>query len=209
MFINAICFGVEDNVRKLYGNKYQNTLNTNSLEYYKIFALSGAIAGFAQSIFLAPVELVKIKMQIPQSIHVNTFECVKYLFKKGGAISLMRGLNSTIIRDVPSLMTYFVSFEYICNYFKRRQHGAILNDHDNLSLRHVLVAGGVAGCLSWIFTYPIDVIKTRYQADQSYKNYRDCLSKTFQMGGHKVFWRGLAPTLLRYFVLFFCYKSSL
>lgn len=198
MFINAICFGVEENVRKYYG-KNQNTLDINSLDYYKIFALSGAIAGFCQSIFLAPVELVKIKMQIPQSKYVNTLECTKDLFKKGGLVSLMRGLNCTIIRDVPSLMTYFVSFEYICNYFKRQQqeHRTILNDHDSLSLRHILVAGGIAGCLSWIFTYPIDVLKTRYQADSSYSSYRDCFVKTFKMGGYMAFWRGLAPTLLR------------
>lgn len=201
MAINAICFGVEKNVRKLYGRN-QNALDSNSLEYYQLFALSGGFAGFAQSIFLAPVELVKIRMQIPQSQYLNTFECAKDVLNKGGFISLMRGLNFTIIRDVPSLMTYFVSFEYICNHFKRQQqeyynHKFTINDHDSLSLKHILVAGGFAGCLSWIFTYPIDVIKTRFQADQSYQSYKDCFVKTFKMGGYMVFWRGLAPTLLR------------
>ncbi len=203
MFINAVCFGVEENVRKHYGNKDQAVLDKNSLEYYKLFAVSGAIAGLAQSIFLAPVELVKIKMQIPESKYSKTFECAKDLVKKGGPAYLMRGFQSTLIRDVPSVSTYFISFEYICNFFKNRQNNNQLSalsssDHDSLPVKHILIAGGVAGCLSWLVTYPIDVIKTRFQADSSYTNYRDCLSKTYRSEGFMGFWRGLAPTLLRY-----------
>lgn len=72
MFINAILFGVEENVRKRL--KYNATAdnNKNSLEHYKFYAISGAIAGFAQSILLSPIELVKIKMQIPNTKYATT-----------------------------------------------------------------------------------------------------------------------------------------
>ena len=200
MFINAVCFGVEENVRKHYGNKDQAVLDKSSLEYYKLFAVSGAIAGLAQSAFLAPVELVKIKMQIPESTYADTYECAKDLARKGGFNSLMRGFQSTVVRDVPSVSTYFVSFEFICNYFKQRQHGGAHvspSDHDSLPMKHILIAGGVAGCLSWLITYPIDVVKTRFQADSAYANYTDCMRKTYKSEGFLGFWRGLAPTLLR------------
>lgn len=203
MFINAICFGVEENVRKFYVSKDHSKLSVGSLEYYKLFAVSGALAGFSQSIFLTPVELVKIKMQIPQAKYVNTFECVKGLLRNGGFIFLMRGYQSTLLRDMPSVATYFVSFEYLCNYFKRKKqlenNNKSVNGHDNLSLGFVLLAGGISGCLSWFVTYPIDVIKTRFQAEYAYKSYFECYRATFKCGGFRIFWRGLAPTLLRAF----------
>ena len=44
----------------------------------------------------------------------------------------------------------------------------------------ILGAGGMAGVLSWVFTYPQDVIKTRLQADgfgsrQKYSGASNCL----------------------------------
>ena len=77
MFINAICFGVEENVRKVLKynsintnnntNHLANTNSAHSFEHYKFYLISGAIAGFAQSFLLTPVELIKLKMQIPKN----------------------------------------------------------------------------------------------------------------------------------------------
>ena len=198
MFINAILFGVEENVRKVLHindpNLNDKIAHTNSLEYYKLFAISGAIAGFTQAIILSPVELIKIKMQIPKTQYKSSLECAKDLLKTNGHKYLMRGTGLTILRDVPAVSTYFISFEYICNsYGKARDH---------IPVTQILMAGGLAGCVSWVVTYPIDVIKTRFQADKSYLNVRDCFSKTIATEGSKGLWRGLAPTLLRYIFLF-------
>jgi solute carrier family 25 carnitine/acylcarnitine transporter 20/29 len=102
----------------------------------------------------------------------------------------MRGFYLTVIREVPASTTYFVSFEFICNSMK--------HSRDQCSVTELLTAGGVAGCLSWLFTYPIDVVKTRYQLDNSYKGMFDCAKRTFISEGSMGFWRGLTPTLLRY-----------
>ena len=75
MFINAILFGVEENVRKTLKNNASSehtNNNKNSLEHYKFYATSGAIAGFAQSILLSPIELVKNKMQVTNTKYSNT-----------------------------------------------------------------------------------------------------------------------------------------
>lgn len=102
----------------------------------------------------------------------------------------MRGFNLTAMREVPAVTTYFISFEYICNSLKRSR--------DQCSVVDLLYAGGAAGCLSWLITYPIDVIKTKYQVDNSYKSMLDCARKTYRAEGYAAFWRGLSPTLLRY-----------
>ena len=72
------------------------------------------------------------------------------------------------------------------------------HSRDQCSVIELLTAGGAAGCLSWLITYPIDVVKTRYQLDSSYNGMLDCAKRTLQSEGYMGFWRGLTPTLLRY-----------
>lgn len=69
---------------------------------------------------------------------------------------------------------------------------------------HILMAGGLAGVFSWLVTFPIDVIKTRMQVDgfqqqNQYTNYWDCLKKSYQSEGWRLFTRGLGSTLIRAF----------
>jgi len=70
-----------------------------------------------------------------------------------------------------------------------------------LATADLLLAGGTAGMTSWLFLYPIDVIKSRLQADTEgrYRNAWHCFQDSLQRNGWRVFGRGLAPTLLRAF----------
>uniref|UniRef100_A0A914W6H5 Uncharacterized protein n=1 Tax=Plectus sambesii TaxID=2011161 RepID=A0A914W6H5_9BILA len=53
--------------------------------------------------------------------------------------------------------------------------------------------------VSWLFNYPTDVIKTRFQTDLSYTSYWDCIRKTYAENGWRSFSVGLGSTLLRAF----------
>ena len=39
-----------------------------------------------------------------------------------------------------------------------------INDSTSMQLTKLMTAGGVAGVLSWIISFPIDVIKSRFAA---------------------------------------------
>ena len=68
----------------------------------------------------------------------------------------------------------------------------------------LLAAGGLAGIAGWLGTFPFDVIKTRVQstfgsgANNPYRNTWSTIVHSYQQEGLKVFFRGLAPTLVRY-----------
>ncbi len=144
-------------------------------------------------------------MQLPNSNYSNTFLCARdLLFRQNKASSssssfyssssirnLMRGTWLTVARDVPAITIYFISFEYFCNLMNERR--------EKLNIMNLMISGGTAGCLSWLATYPIDVVKTRYQADLKYASIRDCLTSTYKTEGMMGFWRGLSPTLIRAF----------
>lgn len=210
MFINSILFGVEKNVRRSLTSKEASTNSVKqdgwpSAEQYKLYGLSGALAGFIQSFLLSPIELIKIRMQLPNSSYSSTWHCVRELAstERYGA-HLARGTLLTIIRDVPAVTTYFVGFEYACALAKSYHPNS-----KQLSFCQLLAAGGFAGCLSWMVTYPIDVVKTRYQADESYKSMWQCVRRTLYTEGFLGFWRGLTPTLIRLVSSFMSYRSYL
>ncbi len=85
---------------------------------------------------------------------------------------------------------------------------------ETLALAHrswagLLLAGGAAGVIGWVATFPFDVLKTRMQA---HLPLRDAMASAeaqaagstwstaramYAESGSRVFWRGLAPTLVR------------
>ena len=58
----------------------------------------------------------------------------------------------------------------------------------------ILLAGGMAGIFSWVFTYPQDVLKSRLQADSltrpRYSGTWDCVVQSYTRDGPRVFCRG-------------------
>ncbi len=66
----------------------------------------------------------------------------------------------------------------------------------------MFTAGGIGGILSWIFTYPQDVIKSRIQADgfgpdAKYKGYVHCFKESLKNEGPGIFVRGIGSTIVR------------
>lgn len=64
-----------------------------------------------------------------------------------------------------------------------------------------MLAGGTAGLISWVVTYPIDFVKTKLQSqDLDHKKYRgmlNCFQRAYKKYGLIVFTRGLVTVCLR------------
>lgn len=77
-------------------------------------------------------------------------------------------------------------------------------DLPNLNGLELMVAGGLSGVAGWLSTYPVDVIKTRIQAQslshqKRYASMWDCGQRIVKEEGWRVLWRGTAATVLRAF----------
>jgi hypothetical protein len=119
--------------------------------------------------------------------------------KTEGLRGIFRGLGTTICREVPGFGIYFFAYELMT-----RSAGDNDEPRPPISTIHMMLAGGVSGTLSWILTYPIDVVKSRLQIDgmggvYRYSGFMDCLKKSIQAEGYGVMTRGLASTVLRAF----------
>ncbi|KAL4703033.1 hypothetical protein ACJJTC_000478 [Scirpophaga incertulas] len=179
--VNAIVFGT-------YGNTRRALPNSESLLAH---GTAGAVSGFLQSFVLSPIELVKTRLQLAKpgdGMPNGTLAGVRYIFRTGGFRALYRGLGITIARDSPALAIYFTTYE-------------ILSRGDK-SAANVFFAGGVAGILSWVIMYPLDVIKSRIQGDAAgrYIGVWDCFKKSVRQDGWRCMSRGMGAVTVRAFL---------
>ncbi|KAL2927998.1 Mitochondrial arginine transporter BAC2 [Bienertia sinuspersici] len=181
-------------------------------------ALGGVGTGALQSLILSPVELLKIRLQLKQTPHLgSTTEkgpttLAKTILKTEGLRGLYRGLTITVLRDAPAHGLYFWTYEYV----REMLHPGCRKTGQE-TLTTMLVAGGLAGVASWVSCYPLDVIKTRLQAQtrssMKYSGILDCFRKSVEKDGYGVLWRGLGTAVARAFVvngaIFAAYELSL
>ncbi|XP_068241590.1 mitochondrial basic amino acids transporter [Palaemon carinicauda] len=206
--VNAIVFGVQGNMARYMDNP--DSLRSQTL--------AGATAGFFQAFVTSPMELVKTRVQIQTEAaaspmtslstassssstitasrsYDSPLDCLRKIYTTEGFKGLFRGQLITLVRDVPALSTYFFTYEYLAQKWSSDGY---------VSAPAVLGAGGMAGIASWVLTYPIDVVKSRLQADgvggiDKYKGVIDCVRKSIAHEGFGVMSRGLLSTIIRAF----------
>lgn len=152
--INAIIFGLQANIMRYLDDPTS----------YKSVALSGVLAGGVQTVICAPMELTKTFLQMQgigerkqmfklsnTSMYNSAFDCVKKIYLKRGLRGIFRGYNVTMVRELPAFGLYFTSFKWCCE--KMSPTGK----EEDMSVPALLAAGGFAGTLGWVVTYPIDV----------------------------------------------------
>lgn len=178
---------------------------------YKGVALGGVGTGAIQSLLLSPVELIKIQLQLQNPSGLlkahqtyrprGPMDVARTIFQREGLRGIYRGFGITALRDAPSHGFYFWTYEYM----REQLHPGCRKNGDE-NLRTMLVSGGLAGVASWVCCYPLDVVKTRLQAQSGiaplkYNGIVDCLRKSVRDDGYGVLWRGLGTAVCRAFLV--------
>jgi solute carrier family 25 carnitine/acylcarnitine transporter 20/29 len=140
--------------------------------YEKIYSytnssiISGSLSGLIGSVILNPFEARKVRHQ-SLTKDKNT--------RKVNSIFL--GLKYTMARESVSNIFYFTTYDIL---------------HNNYNV-NAFLAGGCSGINSWLFSYPLDVIKTRKQLNPHLS-----FNELLVMGNYS---RGLMITLIRGFLV--------
>ncbi|XP_058722310.1 mitochondrial carrier protein CoAc2 [Vicia villosa] len=184
------------------------------LDHVPLFAkelLAGGLAGGFAKTAVAPLERLKILFQTRRAEFHSTglSGSVARIAKTEGLLGFYRGNGASVARIIPYAALHYMSYEeyrrLIVQFFPNVWKGPTLD----------LMAGSLSGGTAVIFTYPLDLIRTKlaYQVvsptklnvpgivnnDQVYRGIRDCLSKTYKDGGVRGLYRGVAPTLFGIF----------
>jgi solute carrier family 25 carnitine/acylcarnitine transporter 20/29 len=102
----------------------------------------------------------------------NSWDCFNKIRQQYGMRGIFQGLPATFLRNIPGSAVYFGSYDFLrIQMLKFSAHSSTSSTTEvtpppqELSARHVIMAGGLAGVLYWIAVYPFDVIKSSMQTD--------------------------------------------
>ncbi|KAJ3606370.1 hypothetical protein NHX12_025891 [Muraenolepis orangiensis] len=193
-FINAIVFGVQGQAMRLLGR------DTPTNQF-----LAGSAAGAIQCVICSPMELAKTRLQMQgtgekkssRKLYKGSLDCIVRIYNREGLRGVNRGMLATFLRETPAFGVYFLTYDVLTRAMGCEADAPYM-------IPKLLFAGGMAGITCWLSTYPIDVIKSRLQADgvggvNRYSGIADCARQSVEKEGYMVFTRGLTSTLLRAF----------
>ncbi|KAH0970681.1 hypothetical protein GBA52_022837 [Prunus armeniaca] len=181
-----------------------NTYLDGIIEAMPVFAkelIAGGVAGGVAKTVVAPLERIKILFQTRRAEYqsIGLFGSIKKIAKTEGPLGFYRGNGASVARIIPYAALHYMTYEqyrrWIILTFPDVGRGPGLD----------LVAGSFAGGTAVLFTYPLDLVRTKlaYQVvgspklnvqgvvstGQIYKGILDCFSKTYREAGL----RGLYP----------------
>ncbi|KAK0610513.1 mitochondrial carrier domain-containing protein [Bombardia bombarda] len=217
--------------------------------------IAGAVGGLATWVVSTPTELVKCRAQLAiarpahttsSSSTTSSWQITKQILRAEGVRGLYFGGVVTALRDSVGYGFYFWSYELASRWVgaagaaaAAANGGGGTNSNSGSSASSllflspettkVLLCGGLAGIVTWASIFPLDVIKTRVQAQifhdgggerarlmgeaetEAERRTRagttkrlgawDIAKETYRQGGARVFFRGLAVCSVRAFIV--------
>ncbi|CAI5756118.1 unnamed protein product [Candida verbasci] len=184
----AVSFWGYDVGKKLVGN-----FTGKSIENFTIKDIStaGFISAIPTTLVAAPMERVKVVMQLQEGAKNSMGQTVKKILKEGGIQSLFKGTIATLARDGPGSALYFATYEYL----KER----LSTPGQSLSIGPIMFSGGMAGVSMWLGVFPIDTIKSTQQSSNVKVSIVQTTKNIYAKGGIKAFFPGVGPALARSF----------
>mmetsp|Transcript_7129 Transcript_7129/g.10771 ORF Transcript_7129/g.10771 Transcript_7129/m.10771 type:complete len:288 (-) Transcript_7129:55-918(-) len=174
---------------------------------------SGCSAGIALGVILTPIELVKCRMQIQETLphwlrpYRGSFHCVLHILREEGIRGLFVGIWPTLLREIPGNGVWYGAYEASKAYFTQ----GITNEREYMY--RVAAAGSIAGFAYWSAFFPADVVKTRMQTEAQYRHFTfsRAIQEVYREGGIRGLYKGWGITIVRampaHAALFVTYES--
>uniref|UniRef100_A0A9I9DAG3 Uncharacterized protein n=1 Tax=Cucumis melo TaxID=3656 RepID=A0A9I9DAG3_CUCME len=174
-----------------------------SMPQYAKELVAGGLAGGIAKTVVAPLERVKILFQTRRAEYqsIGLLGSIKKIAKTEGFLGFYRGNGASVARIVPYAALHYMAYEqyrrWIILSFPNFNRGPVLD----------LLAGSFAGGTAVLFTYPLDLVRTKlaFQVvapskssihglvvrEHVYRGISDCFSKTFKEAGLRGLYRGV------------------
>ncbi|XP_061337622.1 calcium-dependent mitochondrial ATP-magnesium/phosphate carrier protein 2-like isoform X2 [Gastrolobium bilobum] len=162
--------------------------------------VAGGTAGAIAQATIYPLDLIKTRLQTCASEGGRVPKLgtlTKNIWVQEGPRAFYRGLVPSLLGMIPYAGIDLAAYDTLKDISKRY----ILHDSEPGPLVQ-LGCGTISGALGATCVYPLQVIRTRLQAQpanstSAYKGMNDAFWKTFQHEGFRGFYKGLLPNLLK------------
>ena len=163
-------------------------------------AIAGSVSGLVTRALISPIDVLKIRLQLANfnsapKHNLNFYQNGKILanlsytiFKDEGGTAFWKGNIPAEIMYVLYGASQFTCYSFLNDRFKGREK--------NGNLKH-LVLGSISGCFASLMTYPFDVLRTRFVANNSRSFFHlfKSINYIYKTEGLNGFYGGLKPTL--------------
>ncbi len=165
----------------------------------QVFA-AGAVSGFAVAHVLAPVELVKCKIQVQTkgiaaaAVYSGPLHCAYSIVKSQGPLALFHGYQSTVFREIPGNIAWFGAYEAVI-----RALTPAGQKRESLPSYYPAIAGALGGMGYWLSMFPIDTVKSRIQSGVGTTggSFHTVFGKLLASEGIRGLYAGMGITLAR------------
>ena len=162
--------------------------------------LAGGVAGSVSRTAVAPLERLKILMQVQgnDKVYTGVWQGTRHMWQQEGIRGLFRGNGLNCIRIFPNQAIKFMSYEQLS---RRISHYLIDHGGDGqLTPLLRLGAGSVAGVIGMSATYWMDMVRGRISIQEgSSQQYRGMVHATKSIvaeEGLLALWRGWLPSVI-------------
>jgi len=183
-------FSTNEQYKKLFTNKEGKLSNLGHIS-------AGSCAGFTEAFVNCPFELVKVRMQAKENLHLykTTVSAAVSITKSEGPLILYRGLGALLWRNGVWNGAYFGSINFVRKAIPEQQ------TYPATMCRNFF-AGFVSGTVATILNTPFDVVKSRVQNTlpgqiRKYQYTIPSLLKIANEEGVLALYKGFVPKLLR------------
>ncbi|KAK9456519.1 mitochondrial carrier domain-containing protein [Dipodascopsis uninucleata] len=184
--------------------------------------ICGGIAGVASRFFVAPLDVVKIRLQLQTGLLSNTIlplsgrtasiSPLKYRGIVSSILTITReeGLTALWKGNLPAELLYLVYGS--TQFFIYRQSNDLINHYFPAtdSTLQQFITGAASGALATVITYPLDLLRTRLAAQRKYdklhSSFRHSAALIVRNEGLAGLFQGIRPALgqiVPYMGLFF------
>ena len=209
---NAVLFFAYSNFKRALG-EVPGERELSLLE----LSLAGAGAGTVVPFVLTPVELIKCRLQVQQSIstefraYKGPVDCVVQTLKTEGLVNgLYKGHASTLLREIPGNFFWYGVYEGTC--MAMTPAGGSKAD---VGTETHLLGGAMAGIAYWTAFYPADTVKSQIQTNPDFakKSFGSTFMSIYRNEGIRALYRGWGVTVARaapaHALIFACYEQML
>ncbi|KAJ6036683.1 hypothetical protein N7540_000962 [Penicillium herquei] len=205
---SAIKFGAYESAKRAFAG-FEGHNDPKRLKPTSQF-LSGGIGGMVAQCFVYPLDTLKFRMQcstVEGGLKGNKLiaATARKVWNANGLLGFFRGLPLGLIGMFPYAAIDLSTFEYLKRALLARQ--ARLNNchEDDIPLNNFVTGaiGALSGGLSASFVYPLNVLRTRLQAQgtvlhpATYTGIADVARKTLAAEGPRGLYKGLTPNLMK------------
>lgn len=205
---SAMKFGSFEAAKRLLCT-FEGVKDTSDLSRLSTY-LAGGMGGVVSQFSVYPVDTLKYRVQCAQldnKVRGRSllFETAKQMYKEGGLRLFYRGVFVGVTGIFPYAALDLGTFSALKKWYIHKEAAKNHCAPEDVTLSNLIVLpmGAFSGTVGATIVYPINLLRTRLQAQGTYAHpykydgFRDVLKQTIQREGYPGLFKGLVPNLAK------------